>query len=108
MHEYRTNRCTHATELFLGVEFEGLEALMDRSGAEYCVPIIPPCPTTCGWCGEPIVSVHFPNHGWINTTVFTDEDGVLRANLLAEHRCAPMERFAHRLDARDPWEGDVE
>lgn len=101
--EYRTDRTTHATEIYLGPEFDGLEALIDRGDTTYIVNV--PAPSRCGWCDEPIVSVHFPTCGWINVDVVADADGSLRADVLHEHRCEPMEEFARRLENPDPWEG---
>jgi hypothetical protein len=101
--EYRTDRTTHATEIYLGPESEGLEALINRGNTTFVVDA--PAPTHCGWCRTPVVSVHFPTRGWINADVFTDADGVTRADVLHEHRCEPMEEFARRLETPDPWEG---
>ena len=102
MLEYRTSSIDHATEIFLGPESAGLEVLIDRD-TTFIVDV--PQPSTCGWCHGPIVATHFPTRGWINADVFTDEDGVLRADLLHEHRCEPMKEFARRLETPDPWEG---
>lgn len=105
--QYRTSTIDHATEIYLGPDSEGLEALIDRGDTTYIVNI--PAPSRCGWCHEPIVSVHFPIRGWLNADVFTDEGGFLRADVLHEHRCEPMERYAERLAVRDdPWEGDAQ
>ena len=92
-----------------GLESESLEKLIDRPDVQYCVPIPAPGPVTRGWCGDLIVSVHFPTRGWVNAEVFSDEGGALYADLLREHRCEPMERWARRLETPDnTWEGDVE
>ena len=87
MLEYRTSTIGHATELFLGPEFEGLESLIDRGDTSYIMDT--PYPTTCAWCGELVVSVHFPSRGWVDVEVFADKDSALRADLLHEHRCEP-------------------
>lgn len=97
MMDYR-NYCTsaigHATEILLGPEFEGLESLINCGTASFVVDT--PAPTTCGWCGELLCSIRFPNGRWVNVEVFADKDSALRADLLHEHRCEPAE----------PWEGD--
>ncbi|MGB8785170.1 MAG: hypothetical protein WCD02_18765 [Terriglobales bacterium] len=85
-------------------EFESLEPLIGGD-TTYTLPV--PAPDTCGWCHGLICAVHFPTRDWINVDVVADADGTLRANLLHEHRCEPVERYAQRPAARDDaWEGE--
>jgi hypothetical protein len=101
---YGISTFDHATEIYLEPESAGLEPLLNRGDTTLVVNV--PAPSRCVWCCEPVVSIHYPNRGWVYAEVFADEGGALCADLLREHSCKSRERHAHRLDATDAWEGD--
>jgi hypothetical protein len=103
--QYRTNSVGRATttEILLGPECTDLEKLLNSSTVTYTVPVS--APSVCLWCSAVVCSVGYPSGRWINADVVADADGALRADVLHEHRCEPMEEFARRLETPDPWEG---
>ena len=105
MIEYRVNSFTRATELFLGSEFDCLEALLTSERPpqmSYCVPIEKP--DSCAYCGAITVSCRFPSGEWRDLSIVIDSQSVAQADLMLEHHCPESSRWERFKNA--PVEAD--
>lgn len=102
MLEYRTNRFTHATEIFVSADLSALiEPLLDnRSASNFSYTVEIGASDSCAWCGALVVDCRLASGRWYNATVLVDPQGEPRADLTQPHICPECDRWEQLLQAR--------